>query len=182
MAASILVEIISFPEFKQPAFSCKVRIDSKQQKIGTQCTSRIDYSIEDECVLNLAVKETAKPQPLNHAVGLLHVWVEAIRKIVGRQCSSRKTSMAEKQSTSSKPEQSSSRWSSREDREGPSLEICDGHKSPESMRHDGNEARAEEQDKQEINDDTLIAWQQSRDGDLFGGKGLRDEWETPTYH
>ncbi|GAB4861505.1 hypothetical protein Ancab_036701 [Ancistrocladus abbreviatus] len=40
-------------------------------------------------------------------------------------------------------------------------------------------ARAEDRDKWETNDGTLIVSQQSGDGDMFGGKGLRDEWETP---
>ncbi|GAB4825568.1 hypothetical protein Ancab_008442 [Ancistrocladus abbreviatus] len=79
----------------------------------------------------------------------------------------------------SKPEQSSSRWLSREDREGPIREIYDRHKSPESRRHDGNEASAKEQDKRETNVGAFIAGQQSGDGVLSGGQGLRDEWVTP---
>ncbi|GAB4833653.1 hypothetical protein Ancab_031899 [Ancistrocladus abbreviatus] len=89
------------------------------------------------------------------------------------------SSPAEKHSTGSKPDQLSSRWSSREDREGPILEIYDRHKSPESRRYHGNETSSEARDKRENNISALIAGQQSGDGDLSEGQGLRDEWETP---
>ncbi|GAB4850905.1 hypothetical protein Ancab_030205 [Ancistrocladus abbreviatus] len=79
------------------------------------------------------------------------------------------SSPADQQSTGSKSDQLSSRWSPRVEGDGPNLENCDRHKSPESRRYIGNEARAEEQDQGENNIGTLIAGQQSGDGDLHGG-------------
>ncbi|GAB4839358.1 hypothetical protein Ancab_028884 [Ancistrocladus abbreviatus] len=89
------------------------------------------------------------------------------------------SSPAAKQSADSKLEQSSSRWLSREDRDGPILEISARHKSPESRRLDGNVASEEVWDKRETNVGAFNAGQQSGEGVLSRGQGLRDEWITP---
>ncbi|GAB4842501.1 hypothetical protein Ancab_012475 [Ancistrocladus abbreviatus] len=68
-------------------------------------------------------------------------------------------SPVKRQNTGSNPDQSSSRWSSHDDREETILEICDRHNSPVSSRHDCKKAIAEERGKQDTNDGALIVWQ-----------------------
>ncbi|GAB4841220.1 hypothetical protein Ancab_021960 [Ancistrocladus abbreviatus] len=87
-------------------------------------------------------------------------------------------SSADHQSKGSRSNQISSRWAPRAESDGPNLEICALHKSPDSGRYVGNETRAEERNQGEKNGGALIDGQQREEGDLHGGQRTKNEWET----